>query len=79
MVALLILAQESEMSNYTDLSMTNTHVHNLFAEVGHILHVWRERFVQRHELMQWTQRDMHDAGMSRGEVLYEAGKPFWRA
>ncbi len=79
------LAQESEMSTCTqmstctDESMTNHHSPRLFAEMAGVLHVWRKRILQRRELTEWTERDMRDAGLSRGEVLYEASKPFWRA
>jgi uncharacterized protein YjiS (DUF1127 family) len=41
--------------------------------------VWRERYQQRRELAQWTERDLHDLGLSWSEMLAEADKPFWRA
>ena len=34
---------------------------------------------QRRELAQWTDRDLHDVGLSRSDVAFEAEKPFWRA
>jgi uncharacterized protein YjiS (DUF1127 family) len=30
-------------------------------------------------LAQWTDRDLHDVGVSRSDVVHEAEKPFWRA
>ena len=33
----------------------------------------------RRELAQWTDRDLHDVGLSRSDVLFETEKPFWRA
>ena len=79
------LAQESEMSTCTHETMTNLHAHHalpgagLLAGIGSVLRIWRERQVQRRELAEWGERDIRDAGLSLGEVMYEAGKPFWRA
>ena len=67
------------MSISTHPSMTNHHAASLFAEAAELLHTWRERSRQRHELLQWSERDIRDAGYSVGEVLEEAGKPFWQA
>jgi len=79
------LAQESEMSTCTHETMTNHHAHHampgvgLLAGIGSVLHLWQERHAWRRELAQWSERDIRDAGLSLGEVTYEAGKPFWRA
>jgi uncharacterized protein YjiS (DUF1127 family) len=35
--------------------------------------------VGRRELAGWSDRDLHDIGVSRTDVIYEADKPFWRA
>ncbi len=43
------------------------------------VHVWRERAHQRRELAHWSERDIRDAGLSVGDVMAEADKPFWRA
>jgi uncharacterized protein YjiS (DUF1127 family) len=59
--------------------MTNHHDSGLFAQLGETLHVWRERLRQRHELAQWSDRDLHDVGLSRSDIVYESEKPFWRA
>lgn len=73
------------MSTCTHLSMTNHHVTRvssapgLLTRIGAVLRTWRERHEQRNELTHWSERDIHDAGLSRGDVLYEASKPFWRA
>jgi uncharacterized protein YjiS (DUF1127 family) len=80
-----IVAQESDMSTVTHPSMTNHHASSvsssagLLSRIGEVLHTWRERHEQRSELTRWSERDIHDAGLSRGDVLYEASKPFWRA
>jgi uncharacterized protein YjiS (DUF1127 family) len=79
------LAQESDMSTVTHPSMTNNHATGfasatgLLSRLGAVLRTWRERHAQRSELNQWSERDICDAGLSRGDVLYEASKPFWRA
>ena len=73
------------MSTCTQPSMTNLHVQSvlsrpgLLTRIGAVLHVWRERYEQRNELVQWSERDIRDAGLAPGDVIYEASKPFWRA
>jgi uncharacterized protein YjiS (DUF1127 family) len=47
--------------------------------VAETLHVWRERYTQRRELAHWSDRDLHDIGVSSSDAIYEASKPFWRA
>jgi uncharacterized protein YjiS (DUF1127 family) len=59
--------------------MIDHHGSGIFAQLGETLRVWRERQRQRRELAQWTERDMHDVGLSWSEVVREAEKPFWRA
>ncbi len=51
----------------------------LLARLGDTLHTWRQRQIQRRELAQWSERDLHDIGLSWSDVVYEAEKPFWRA
>jgi uncharacterized protein YjiS (DUF1127 family) len=67
------------MSIQCNQSMTNHHEFGVLAQLGETLHMWRERQRQRRELAQWTERDLHDVGMSWGDVIREAEKPFWRA
>ena len=67
------------MSTLSHQSMTNHHGFGLFAELSETLHVWRERRRTRRELAQWTDRDLHDVGLSWSDIAHEAGKPFWRA
>ena len=67
------------MSTYTHELMTNHHVPGAIGVLRHVLHTWRERQISRNELARWTERDIRDAGVSPGDVLYEAGKPFWMA
>jgi uncharacterized protein YjiS (DUF1127 family) len=67
------------MCTHTDESTTNHRASLLLAQIGDTLHVWRQRQLQRRELLHWTERDFHDAGLCRSDVVYEAEKPFWRA
>ena len=45
----------------------------------HFIHIWRQRYAHRRELAQWSDRELHDIGVSSGDAIYEASKPFWRA
>ena len=67
------------MSSFSHETLTNHHHSGVFAQVSDTLHVWRDRQRQRRELAQWTDRDLHDVGMSRSDVMFETEKPFWRA
>lgn len=67
------------MSTCTHHTMINHHEPGFFAQLGETLRVWRERMRQRRELTHWTNRDLHDIGLSWSDVVREAEKPFWRA
>ena len=67
------------MSILTHETMTNHHVPGLLALVGETLHIWRQRYQARRELSQWTDRDLHDIGLTHSDIAYEIEKPFWRA
>lgn len=67
------------MSTCTHESMTNHHDSGPFAQIGEVLHTWRERQLQRRELARWSERDLHDVGLSRSDIVFEVEKPFWRA
>jgi uncharacterized protein YjiS (DUF1127 family) len=41
------------------------------------MHAWRDRACQRRALSQLDDRLLHDIGLTRYDVLSEAGKPFW--
>ena len=67
------------MSTCSHESMINHHGSGVFGHLGETLHVWRERVHQRRELAQWTERDLHDVGLSWSDIAQEVEKPFWRA
>ena len=67
------------MSIYSHTSMTNHHGSGFFAQLREILHIWRQRQIQRRQLTELSARDLHDVGLSWSDIAYEAEKPFWRA
>jgi uncharacterized protein YjiS (DUF1127 family) len=67
------------MSTYTHESMINHHGTGFLTRLVETLHVWRQRYQSRRELAQWSERELHDVGISWSDVAYEAEKPFWRA
>ena len=60
-------------------NVTNNHVSSLLTRLGRQLHVWANRWQQRHELTHWAERVLHDVVLSWSEVVREAEIPFWRA
>jgi uncharacterized protein YjiS (DUF1127 family) len=66
------------MSSLAHESMTNSHISGFFSQLSQTLHVWRQRARQRRELSRWTDRELHDVGLSWSDVVREAEKPFWR-
>ena len=67
------------MSSCTQQSMTNHHVNAVWAGLRETVHLWRQRYQSRQELARWSERELHDIGMSWSEVVHEIEKPFWRA
>jgi uncharacterized protein YjiS (DUF1127 family) len=67
------------MSILTHESMTNHHVAGVWGQLAETFHTWRQRYRTRQELAQWTDRDLHDVGLSWSDIVHEAEKPFWRA
>jgi uncharacterized protein YjiS (DUF1127 family) len=60
-------------------SMRNHHELGILTQLGDTLHLWRERQRQRRELARWTERDLHDVGLTWTDIVRETEKPFWRA
>lgn len=67
------------MSTCTHESMINHHGSGFLTQLSETFHVWRTRYQARRELAQWSDRDLHDAGISWSDIAYEVEKPFWRA
>ncbi len=67
------------MSALASYVVTNFHVNDLVSRVARTLSVWQERVRSRRELARWTDRDLHDIGVSASSVADEINKPFWRA
>ena len=78
------------MSMHPHQMMTNHRVPGIWTQLGetlHIwwhhlgetLHIWRQRYQARQELARWTDRDLHDVGLSWSDIASEVEKPFWRA
>jgi len=43
-----------------------------------LLRTWRERARQRRHLASLNERMLRDIGLTRGDVMAESAKPFWR-
>ena len=54
-------------------------LYEVWASVGETLHLWRQRYRDRRELARWSERDLHDIGVSPSDIAQELEKPFWRA
>lgn len=52
--------------------------HGALSELGQRIRLWRKRSRERYELMQMSDLDLSDIGISRTDVEMEAAKPFWR-
>jgi uncharacterized protein YjiS (DUF1127 family) len=73
------ILQEPKMSTYTHESMINHHETGILSQIGETLHVWRQRYKSRRELASWSERELHDIGISWSDIAYESENPFWRA
>ena len=67
------------MSILTHESMINHHGSGLLAKLSETFHVWRQRQIDRRQLAELSDRDLHDVGLSWSDIALEAEKPFWRA
>ena len=53
------------MSTFTHKSMINHHGQSLLGQLAETFHVWRQRYAARRELAKWSDRELHDIGVSR--------------
>jgi uncharacterized protein YjiS (DUF1127 family) len=67
------------MTAYILSSVINSHESGFFRNALATLRVWHERSRNRRALAQFSERDLHDIGLSWSSVAEEVNKPFWRA
>ena len=60
------------MSMHSHQMMTNHHVTGIWTHIGETLHIWRQRYQERHA--RWTERDLHKVGLSWSDIANEVGK-----
>ncbi len=53
--------------------------HGLLARFGATLKTWQDRYAMRAHLAEMPEHLLQDMGISRGDALIEARKPFWQA
>jgi uncharacterized protein YjiS (DUF1127 family) len=70
---------EGDMSLCTYENVTNNHESGVLGRLTSQIEVWFDRWRQRDELTHWSDRELHDVGLSWSDVAREAEKPFWRA
>ena len=51
----------------------------LWPDVSARVAVWRQRALERKALVQMSERDLRDIGLSQSQAVFEASKPFWSA
>jgi uncharacterized protein YjiS (DUF1127 family) len=73
----MVLEREMCLSSYENV--TNNHESGAWGRFGSQVQLWFSRWRQRDELTHWSDRDLHDVGLSWSDVVREAEKPFWRA
>jgi len=59
--------------------MTNNHVPGVWEQCAETLGLWLHRYQTRRELTRWSERDLHDVGLSWSDIVREVEKPVWRA
>jgi uncharacterized protein YjiS (DUF1127 family) len=51
--------------------------HAIGSRFRHVIAIWRARQAERQALAVMTDRELRDIGVSPGEAIAEARKPFW--
>jgi uncharacterized protein YjiS (DUF1127 family) len=49
------------------------------AQFGALVRMWRRRVRERRLAAQFSDRDLWDVGLTRGDIYREFSRPFWRA
>lgn len=74
------------MTHWTDTISTDWHrarqwtgrIRGRLADYAGTLTTWRQRAVERRQLLALDGRILKDIGISRVDAVNEASKPFWR-
>jgi uncharacterized protein YjiS (DUF1127 family) len=69
---------EDSMAACVPQPMIIRHESSTRGAVLEVLRLWWRRYLERTELAGWTDRDLNDVGLSRGDIIHEIEKPFWR-
>jgi len=67
------------MSTCTHELMTDRHVAGVWHQITETVDLWLRRYQARRELTHWSERDLHDVGLTWSDIVREVEKPFWRA
>jgi uncharacterized protein YjiS (DUF1127 family) len=67
------------MTAYILSNVINSHESGFFRNALATLRLWQERSRNRRTLAQFSERDLHDIGLSWSSISEEVNKPFWRA
>lgn len=67
------------MTNHHDVGGLTGAAGGVLGQIEQTFHIWRHRYQSRRELARWSDRDLHDIGLSRTDIADETDKPFWRA
>jgi uncharacterized protein YjiS (DUF1127 family) len=67
------------MTTFILSNVRNSHESGVFRSALATLRLWQERARARRALARWSERDLHDIGLSWSSVAEEVNKPFWRA
>jgi uncharacterized protein YjiS (DUF1127 family) len=67
------------MTAYILSVVTNTHEFGFFRNALETLRTWQRRGRARRELARFSERELHDIGISWSSIAEEVNKPFWKA
>jgi uncharacterized protein YjiS (DUF1127 family) len=71
------MSRSSVLETPLAISCENTGRH-MMSRWAQIVKIWLARWHGRRELRSLDDEQLKDVGISCGDVLWEAGKPFWR-
>jgi uncharacterized protein YjiS (DUF1127 family) len=56
----------------------NFQARTVLPQLSATVKLWRQRIREREQLAHLDARELHDLGLSRGDIIDELRKPFWR-